>query len=59
MRISSNEAPATYAKEPVYFYQGVPVQLCGDAALGLSYFKGLNAGIESKQQKGSVLCLPK
>jgi 2-polyprenyl-6-methoxyphenol hydroxylase-like FAD-dependent oxidoreductase len=47
IRISVNEAPATYAKQPTYNHHGIPTVLVGDAGLGLSYFKGLNAGIES------------
>lgn len=45
--ISVNEAPATHAKQVFTFYKGIPVVLVGDAGLGLSYFKGLNAGLKS------------
>lgn len=50
--ISVNEAPATYAKEvykQVTDSQGKTrdLVLVGDAAMGLSYFKGINAGFES------------
>lgn len=47
VRISVNEAPATYAKQPVHFWGDIPIALVGDASLGLSYFKGLNAGLRS------------
>ena len=45
--ISVNEAPATYAK--VVHQRGTDacdpdVLVVGDAAMGLSYFKGINAG---------------
>lgn len=46
IRISVNEAPATHAKNVVNF-AGIPKILVGDAGLGLSYFKGLNAGLQS------------
>ncbi|MBA2651376.1 MAG: hypothetical protein H0U73_03790 [Tatlockia sp.] len=45
--ISVNELPASRAANVFTKYKGVSVCLNGDAALGLSYFKGLNAGIES------------
>lgn len=47
IKISVNEAPATHAKKLVHRTNNVPAFLVGDAALGLSYFKGLNAGLES------------
>ncbi|MGQ3891019.1 FAD-dependent oxidoreductase [Legionella sp. CNM-4043-24] len=47
IRISVNEAPATNAAHVSGKYRDVPVLLAGDAGLGLSYFKGLNAGLES------------
>jgi 2-polyprenyl-6-methoxyphenol hydroxylase-like FAD-dependent oxidoreductase len=50
IRVSVNEAPATHAKQVFYFpprHENVAVTLAGDAGLGLSYFKGLNAGLES------------
>lgn len=49
IRISVNETPATHAKAVLTTRQEdhTPVFLVGDAALGLSYFKGLNAGIEA------------
>ncbi len=48
VRLSVNEAPATFAKQVININkQNVPVILVGDAALGLSYFKGLNAGLEN------------
>lgn len=50
IRISVNEAPATYVKQPICFRDSIPVLLAGDAALGLSYFKGLNAGLLSTAQ---------
>jgi 2-polyprenyl-6-methoxyphenol hydroxylase-like FAD-dependent oxidoreductase len=45
--ISVNEAPATRAKNVWTEQYGRKFVLVGDAALGLSYFKGLNAGIEN------------
>lgn len=50
IRISVNEAPATHAKQIYNVWNKVPVLLTGDAGLGLSYFKGLNAGLESTAQ---------
>lgn len=47
IRISVNEAPATHAKKVTDFTYDIPKLLAGDAALGLSYFKGLNAGLQS------------
>lgn len=47
IRISVNEAPATHAKQVINTAHPIPVILVGDAGLGLSYFKGLNAGLES------------
>ncbi|MBX9586337.1 MAG: hypothetical protein K2X50_03680 [Gammaproteobacteria bacterium] len=49
IRISVNETPATHAQAVYTTRQDdhAPVLLVGDAALGLSYFKGLNAGIEA------------
>lgn len=48
IRVSVNEAPATHAKQVYRFLDvDVPVVLMGDASLGLSYFKGLNAGFEA------------
>jgi 2-polyprenyl-6-methoxyphenol hydroxylase-like FAD-dependent oxidoreductase len=47
VRISVNEAPVTYAKTPYVMLDELTVVLVGDAGLGLSYFKGLNAGIAS------------
>lgn len=47
IRISVNEAPATHAKQVFHVANNIPVTLAGDAGLGLSYFKGLNAGLES------------
>lgn len=55
IRISVNEAPATYAKQPVYMYRDIPIILVGDAGLGLSYFKGLNAGIEAAAKLFTLL----
>ena len=46
IRVSVNEAPATYAKQ-VCKHDDISKLLAGDAGLGLSYFKGLNAGLES------------
>lgn len=47
LRISVNEAPATHARQVVNTHNDLPIFLAGDAGLGLSYFKGLNAGLES------------
>lgn len=47
IRISVNEAPATYAKQVVNNQGKARVVLEGDSALGLSYFKGLNAGLQA------------
>ncbi|MBA3536610.1 MAG: hypothetical protein H0T84_08380 [Tatlockia sp.] len=47
IRVSVNELPATRANKTATVYKGVAVCLNGDAALGLSYFKGLNAGLEA------------
>ncbi|KTD23247.1 hypothetical protein [Legionella londiniensis] len=45
--ISVNEAPATFAKEVYKKVNDRRVLLLGDAGLGLSYFKGINAGFEA------------
>ncbi|TAL63545.1 MAG: hypothetical protein EPN84_04735 [Legionella sp.] len=46
--VSVNEAPATHAKEvTITKKKKASFVLVGDAGLGLSYFKGLNAGLES------------
>lgn len=45
--VSVNEAPATRAIDVYKNVNGKHVVLVGDAALGLSYWKGLNAGVES------------
>ncbi|KTC84608.1 hypothetical protein [Legionella drozanskii] len=45
--ISVNELPALHVQETSTIYNETDVSLSGDAALGLSYFKGLNAGLES------------
>jgi 2-polyprenyl-6-methoxyphenol hydroxylase-like FAD-dependent oxidoreductase len=50
IRISVNEAPATHARRVIHTSQDKTVALVGDASLGLSYFKGLNAGLESAAQ---------
>jgi 2-polyprenyl-6-methoxyphenol hydroxylase-like FAD-dependent oxidoreductase len=55
IRISVNEAPATCVKQVTTLWHNTPVLLLGDAALGLSYFKGLNAGLESVTQLISIL----
>ncbi|MBA3537430.1 MAG: hypothetical protein H0T84_12625, partial [Tatlockia sp.] len=47
IRISVNEAPATHAKKVVTTRNQTRIVLEGDSALGLSYFKGLNAGLEA------------
>lgn len=47
IRLSVNQLPATQALAIHSRYNDTPVTLNGDSALGLSYFKGLNAGIES------------
>lgn len=58
--ISVNEAPATYAKQPATLVEGIsdekiPAVLHGDAGLGLSYFKGLNAGLLSSAKFFNVM----
>ncbi len=55
IRISVNEAPATHAKEVVRAHGDARVVLEGDAALGLSYFKGLNAGLEATAKFLSIM----
>lgn len=45
--ISVNETPATHAKQVLAFEGDTAILLVGDAGLGLSFFKGLNAGIEA------------
>jgi 2-polyprenyl-6-methoxyphenol hydroxylase-like FAD-dependent oxidoreductase len=55
VRISVNEAPATSVKQVTCLWHGIPVLLMGDASLGLSYFKGLNAGIEAITKLMSLL----
>lgn len=45
--LSVNEAPVTRAKEFLKREYAKSIMLVGDASLGLSYFKGLNAGIEA------------
>ncbi|MCX7091658.1 MAG: hypothetical protein NTU48_09440 [Legionellales bacterium] len=45
LRLSVNELPATQARQVTSTTHRIPVVLIGDAALGLSYFKGLNAGL--------------
>ncbi|HEX2548943.1 MAG TPA: hypothetical protein VHM20_03880, partial [Gammaproteobacteria bacterium] len=55
IRISVNEAPATHAKEIVDIRQNILKLLVGDAALGLSYFKGLNAGLEASAKLFSYI----
>jgi hypothetical protein len=51
VRISVNEAPATRAKSVLKYQEvngrKVCVMLAGDAALGLSYFKGVDAALEN------------
>lgn len=53
IRISVNELPASKVRETYTHYKSqskntdVFVSLNGDSALGLSYFKGLNAGLEA------------
>ncbi|CEK09698.1 FAD-dependent monooxygenase family protein [Legionella hackeliae] len=52
IRVSVNEAPATHAAQLVHTKiddgeRSTALVLGGDASLGLSYFKGLNAGLES------------
>jgi hypothetical protein len=60
IRISVNEAPATHAKQvfELPISKNIPIVLVGDASLGLSYFKGLNAGIESTAQLLKNLKIP-
>lgn len=56
-KISVNEAPATRAiSVRKQEENGRETILVGDAALGLSYFKGLNAGIENAAQLIPALC---
>jgi hypothetical protein len=55
IRISVNEAPATHAKQVFCETNAVPCFLVGDASLGLSYFKGLNAGLESAAKFFSIM----
>jgi 2-polyprenyl-6-methoxyphenol hydroxylase-like FAD-dependent oxidoreductase len=56
-KISVNEAPATRAKSVIRQEgNGRATVLVGDAALGLSYFKGLNAGIENAAKLLPALC---
>ncbi|MCA0403723.1 MAG: hypothetical protein LCH30_07995 [Proteobacteria bacterium] len=50
VRISVNEAPATHAKQVVHKKGETSIILKGDSGLGLSYFKGLNAGLEASAQ---------
>ncbi len=45
--ISVNELPATHAKQVFTELNGIPVVLVGDSGLGLSLFKGFNAGLKS------------
>jgi 2-polyprenyl-6-methoxyphenol hydroxylase-like FAD-dependent oxidoreductase len=54
IRISVNELPATHAKQ-IFNNKPTPVLLAGDAALGLSYFKGLNAGLEATAKFFSLI----
>lgn len=53
--ISVNEAPATKAKEIFKEVDGRHIILSGDAKLGLSYFKGLNAGVETSAKLLPIL----
>lgn len=61
IRISVNELPATRARQVFTQYQNkeknldTHVALSGDSALGLSYFKGLNAGLEASAKFFSEL----
>ena len=47
VRISVNETPATHAQKIVTSFNNARVILKGDAALGLSYFIGLKAGLKA------------
>jgi len=54
IRVSVNETPATHSHHVVQYIENtantsrpIPIVLEGDATLSLSYFKGLNAGIEA------------
>lgn len=51
VRLSVNEAPATRAKSVLHYQEVNGRQICvmlgGDAALGLSYFKGVNSLLEN------------
>ncbi|ARG98679.1 hypothetical protein [Legionella micdadei] len=47
IKISVNELPALRAQDTHTLYNETDVSINGDAALGLSYFKGLNAGLEA------------
>ncbi|MDP3269698.1 MAG: hypothetical protein Q8M40_11740 [Legionella sp.] len=58
VRISVNEAPATHAKNIVNVHHDARVILKGDAALGLSYFKGLNAGLEATAKFLTIMAAP-
>ncbi|HRD68504.1 MAG TPA: hypothetical protein PK657_00010 [Legionella sp.] len=58
VRISVNEAPATHAKNIVSVRNDARVVLKGDAALGLSYFKGLNAGLEATAKFLTIMASP-
>ena len=56
IKLSVNRSPSSVAKE-IYKDSEVPTVLIGDAALGLSYFKGLNAGIEQACQLSKTINL--
>lgn len=57
IRISVNESPATYAQKACQLSQNnaPAIVLAGDAVLGLSYFKGANAGFVSTAHFLSLL----
>ncbi|WED43441.1 FAD-dependent oxidoreductase [Legionella cardiaca] len=55
IRVSVNEAPATHAEQVIYKHGETHLSLAGDAGLGLSYFKGLNAGLESSAEFLSMM----
>lgn len=60
IQISAIEAPATAVHQVFISNESthqVPVVLIGDASLGLSYFKGLNAGLESTAQLLAILSI--
>lgn len=47
IKISVNELPALRVQDTHTLFNDTDISLNGDSALGLSYFKGLNAGLEA------------